>query len=117
MEDVMTVGKAYAFDLLQTWNAIKTISEQTRMDYLRGRTDPRKYAEYVALMTSLWLELYPKVKGRSDFGDLAGRFEEYKDDFVQPAKTFVSPKRAMKLQILLREAIEKLKITTFEGQL
>lgn len=117
MDDVMTVGKAYAFDLLQTWNRIKTVSEENRALFLQFRIDHRKYSEYIALMTSLWMELYPKVKGRTEFGTLSDEFDEYREDFVQPAKTYISPRRAMKLQMLLRQALEKLRITDFEGQI
>lgn len=108
--DIMPSGMAYAYSLLNSWEEIKQIREQFRENYLSNQLDPALVNLYISKLTSYWLELYPKMKARDEFEDLAGRFEKYKDSYTDP-KTLTD---VFELELLLREAIEKLKITDFE---
>lgn len=108
--DIMPSGVAYAYSLLNSWEEIRQIREQFRENYLAGRLDPQLTNLYISKLTSFWLELYPKIKSREEFGDLSTEFELYKESYLEPrCLADVS-----KLDLLLREAMEKLKITDFE---
>lgn len=116
-EEILPSGKAYTYTLLNKWEEIMKLSEEFRTDFLRGRLRASIYNEYVAKLTRLWLELYPKVTDNSALGgNIAQRFKDF-EPLCQYPRNFRQKGNAKKifdLELLLREALEKLKITTYE---
>lgn len=116
-EEVMSSAKMYKIDLLNLWGQIRELSLQLRKNYLQGRLDQKIYAEYVALLGTMWGELSVVMENRPELGDLSAKFKEYQEDFFTPVDTYVDIKRALELQMLIRNALEKLDITRFEEKL
>lgn len=115
-EEEMTTGKAYAYSLLETWGRIRTLGAEVRTNYLLKRIDRRKNSEYVSLLCDLGIELSEKVQGRTEFGDLPERFRGFEHDFIQPTRLYLKIPRALELHSLLRETLEKLRLTSFDGE-
>lgn len=116
-EEVISSAKMYKIDLLNLWGQIRELSLQLRKNYLQGRLDQKSYAEYVALLGTMWGELSVVMENRPELGDLSAKFKEYENDFYKPVNTYVDIDRALRLQILIRTALEKLDITRFEEKL
>ena len=115
-EEILSSGEAYTFTLLNKWEEIMKLSEAFRKEYLARRFTTATHNEYVAKLTRLWLELWPKLKDNSSMGDLPERFKGFERFYYDPL-LFSSKKDAAKifeLEAIIREALEKLKITTFE---
>ncbi len=114
--EVMTSGQAYTFVLLHKWEELIGISEEFRSNYLRCQIDKDSLNVFISKLTRMWLELYPKVKSRHEFGDLSDRFEDYEEYYINPEKLTI-PENAGKLfelESIVREALERLGITDFE---
>lgn len=115
MADELSSGTTYAFKILEMWFDIIDLGVRFRMAYLRKNLEHEITYEYVALLTRLWADLLPKMKARSDFGELTSEFEGFRDMCYDPEKFMASPDKILRLEEVLREAIEKLGITRFEG--
>lgn len=108
-------GGTYAFKILEMWFNIIDIGVQFKMDYLRNHLDHENTYQYVALLCRMWVELLPKMKSRSEFGDLTKEFEDFRDLCYDPKKLMASPDKILRLEEVLRDAIERLGITKFGG--
>lgn len=115
-DDILPSGKAYTYTLLNKWEEIMKLSESFRQDFLQGRLRSSVYTEYISKITRMWLELYPKVKDNSSFSELAARFQEYEELCLYPSLFMRkgNRKKIFALELLLRETLEKLNITTYE---
>lgn len=115
MEELLSSGKMYAHVLLDKWTDILLMSEDFRASVLLGETNHNTAYAYIARLTSLWGELYPKLEGRTDLKDLVPKFEEFRPYYFDPTQLIGKPEDIFKLHAVLREALERLKITCFEG--
>ena len=121
MEDIPTSGGAYAYKLLESWFQFKEISDRVRAASLSSNADqnPEDIYAYVSLMTSLWKELEPKVKGRSDFkaDGFEAEFMRYKQFWFNPSLMLEkgNQMKMYEMELTLREAFERLKITVWEA--
>jgi hypothetical protein len=121
----LTIGARYAYMLLEKWAEIGELREDFRRAYLNNQNDLEGVREYVAKMTSLWGELYPKVQG-SNFTDTE------KEDFMKFQPHYNDPNMLMQgilkegakekdatlifqMDSALRMVLERLRITVFEG--
>jgi len=114
----MPSGVAYTYTLLNKWEEIIELGEKYRENYMENRADLKIARQYISKLTRMWLELYPKLKGRTeaDLEDLVKHFEDYRVFYTNP-KLLLMPSNAaklFKLEEATREALEKLKITKFE---
>ena len=98
-------------NLLLQWQNISYYGQAARSSYLRRILDMENLTHYCASLQHLWLDLYPKAMGDTSLKD---RFEEYVEAFKQPALLMSKPAMLFELHLLLREALEKLKITVIE---
>jgi len=115
------VSTNYAGIILQMWVDIIRVREEFRANHILGSPDIELQNQYIAKLTSLWLELQPKVEGRTELGDLKNEFESFEKYYFDPEQ--LSPKDTenkakaddiYKLEYMLRKVIEKLKITAIE---
>lgn len=115
-DEILDSGTAYTFTLLNKWEEIMRLSEDFRKEYLARRYTPVTHNEYVAKLTRLWLELEPKIKDSNLYGDLPRRFAEFERFYYDPLLFSIKTEAAkvFELERVIREALEKLKITTFE---
>ncbi len=103
--------------LHEKWKEIIVIGETFRGQYLSGVTDQATLNTYIAKLTRMWGELYPKLKNRNDLGaDVITDFEAFKPYYFDP-RLLASPDKAediFKLEMAIRNALEKLNITRYE---
>jgi hypothetical protein len=114
MEEIMSSGDAYTFRILEKWTEIIEMGEEFRVLFLRNEINVAVTFQYVSKLTRLWLELSPILKDRSDLEDLPARYAEYRTYYFDPRQLMKDPEKIFGLEEILREAIEKLKITQFE---
>jgi hypothetical protein len=124
-EDTLTVGEAYAYEVLKRWVALMEVREKFRGAVLsfdeKDQTIPggaqEVINEYISRLTSLWGELHPYVKARKEFGeDVIKRYEEFSSYFYNP-RTLMSKEHiedVFKLDEVIREVLHLTKITQFE---
>lgn len=117
MGDFYKPAHAYAFKLLEKWGELMDLSEDFRKNMLLGIIDQELTMEYISRLTRLWLELYPKIRGRTDLDlKLVKEFEQFKKYFEDPI-LLKNPKEAQnlfKFEEMLRWAIEELELTNIE---
>ena len=113
-EEVMSSGDAYTFKLLEKWTELIEIGEEFRVLFLRNEIQTNVTYAYLSKLTRMWLELAPILKDRSDLGKLPERFNEYRVYYFDPRQLIKYPDKIFGLEEVLREAMEKLKITHFE---
>jgi len=120
-----TIGARYAYMLLEKWAEIGELREEFRRAYLNDQNDAEGAREYVAKMTSLWGELFPKVQG-SNFNDNEKEaFMKFKPHYNDPNLLMKGVLKAddkekdatlmFQMDEALRMVLERLKITVFEG--
>jgi len=117
--DLIPASEAYAYTLLEKWVDIIELSEQVRQNRIANRLDNMITYEHAAKLTRFWVELLPKIEGRTDLGvDFVNEFKSFNDLYENPELPFTKPEqnaaRVAKLEKVVRTALEKLKITTFE---
>jgi len=116
VEEVMSCGAEYARYILSKWIEVIELGEEFRLKYLLGDVDLSITYMYVAKLTRLWGELYPKLEGRSDLSELVTHFKEF-EPYYYDCSQLIDPKKAeelYKLEMALRIAIEKLGISRYE---
>ena len=117
--DLIPASEAYAYTLLDKWVEIMVLSEEYRKNVIANRIDNQTLYEYVAKLTRFWVELLPKIEGRTDFGsEFVTEYKSFNDLYEHPELPFTHPnenaQRIARLERVVRTALEKLKITTFE---
>ena len=117
--DMIPASEAYAYTLLDKWVDIIELSEHVRTNKIGQRIDNVVLYEYIAKLTRFWVELLPKIEGRSDLGEeFVKEYKSFNDLYEDPALPIENPDkhaaRIAKLERSVRTALEKLKITTFE---
>ena len=115
----------YRSFIMMKWAEIYELSEKARVEILNNNYDHDVVHEFIAKLRRLWIELQPKVKGRSEVGsELEGVFLGSRSYAFSPSDFFIEKQDAGKLKIgiedlfkmeeCLRDVIEKLEITVFE---
>jgi hypothetical protein len=108
--------------LLQKWIDFTAIREAYRSTQVAGETDLDKQNTYISSITSMWLELYPIVKGDPSLKDLEEEFLSYEHFYYDPGsivegtpeeneKGEVVVIDIYKMDHLLRKIMDKLHIT------
>jgi len=114
----------YSSFIMSKWAEIYVLSEQARVEILNNNYDHDVVHEFIAKLTRLWIELQPKVKGRSEVGtELQKTFQGFRSYAFSPSDFFEAKQDEGKLKIgiedlfkmeeCLRDVIEKLEITVF----
>lgn len=116
-DTVTPASTAYAYSVLTKWEDVSILGEEVRKNYICGVMDQELLMEYVSKLISLWKEMYPKVKDRSDFGEETTKefmaFERFYDD---PLEIFRGDNliTVFKFEKCLRWILEKVGLTKFE---
>lgn len=114
MEQQITSKSAWEFEILGKWREIIEIAEAFRVNHIAQVKDLDIRNLYAAKLTRLWLELLPKVKGRTEFGeDFERQFMEFRPFYFDPGGFFEKEDmaRIYELEECLRLVLEKLRIT------
>jgi hypothetical protein len=114
MAEELNPKTAWEFEILNRWIELVDISEAFRVQHIEGSKDTEIRNIYAAKLTRLWLELLPKVEGRSEFGkEFIAEFMEFRVFYMDPAAFFekVDNARLYELEEKLRKVLEQLKIT------
>jgi hypothetical protein len=113
MEQEFNSRQAWEFEILKRWLEIMDVAEAFRINHISEVKDPDIRNLYAAKLTRLWGELYPKVDGRTEFGDMESKFKEFRPFFYNPALFFEKEgsARIYELEECLRMVLERLKIT------
>ena len=115
----------YRSFIMMKWAEIYELSEKARVEILNNNYDHDVVHEFIAKLTRLWIELQPKVKGRSEVGtEIQQTFQGFRNYAFSPSDFFIERQDQGKLKIgiedlfkmeeCLRDVIEKLEITVFE---
>jgi len=108
-------GASYAFKILEKWFRFRDIAEEVHASSLSDNADKdyEKLYTYISQMVSLWLELYPKIVGRSDLKEFEKQFVKYKQYYHNPRLLMEDKNSAdcSEMELTLRDALEKLGIT------
>jgi hypothetical protein len=116
-EDFIAAADAYAYALLAKWEEIIDLSEQLRHNLIKDRLDNDIFYVYIAKLSRLWLELYPKIHGaEAQYKEFVREYEQYESLCDDPAKlaTKEGAKSLFKMEKIVGMALEKLGITQFE---
>ena len=117
-------SNGYASFIMSKWAEIYILSEQARIEILNNNYDHDIVHEFIAKLTRLWLELQPKVIGRSEVGrELQDTFANFRSYAFNPSGFFEEKNEDGKMRLgiedlfkmeeCLRNVIEKLEITVF----
>jgi hypothetical protein len=122
--------KPYAFYLQSEWTEIILLSTDLRKQMIiamqddemtTGEIDQTILIDFAARLTRLWLEVYPKVNGREDFGKVKETFLSF-EKYTDPSMTLkgvaagVSKESIANLFLMemsIRDVLDKLGITTW----
>lgn len=116
--DTIPASMAYAMRIVELWLQCYEMSIKFRQDAMAHQGDPELSNLYISQLTRLWMELYPKIKDRSDFkpNTFPADYEKYKQYYFDPDK-LLDPKNSddlLNLEMIIREAMEKLALTRFD---
>lgn len=112
--EILSAGQTYAIRLVNLWLECLDLSHQARVAWLRSDFDQALNCEYVARLTRLWLELYPKIKGREDMKEMVANYEKFQVFYRDPSMIKDKPEDIIRLEETLREAMEKLGLTKWD---
>lgn len=108
-------GNKYAVEIIQLWLECIQFSQQVRMCWLKNEFDNDLNTEYVARLTRLWAELAPKIEGmQSEFGEFVTEYKSLGEYYRNPSLLLDKPEDIMRLEIAIRQALEKLKLTSWK---
>ena len=112
--------------ILDEWEVIKTYSVKVMAYYLEvapqlasgSRTDQihttrekqEEINQLIGLLTDMWEELEPMMKGKSNSDD----FFSFKEFQQEPIKFLIDTQKVFELKTVLRKALEDLGITRIE---
>lgn len=120
--------KPYAYYLQSEWAEIILLSVELRKQMIMalqngqveaGEVDETILVDFAARMTRLWLEIFPKVRGRDDFGKVKEEFLKF-EQMCDPMKTLVgsdagvskeSINKLFMMELAIRDALDALQIT------
>ena len=113
MDEEFNSRKMWEFEILQRWLAIMDVAEAFRINHITENKDVDIGNLYAAKLTRLWIELFPKVDGRTEFGDIEKQFKDYRPYYFNPGLFFEKGDNARiyELEECLRMVLERLKIT------
>ena len=122
MEDEITSGKAYTFNLLDEWRNILVLSKTFDINYLNNRADPTMINEYVGTLITFYDALAPKVHSNmangSRWSTLAVEFDSWKKKGWIDNPTLFQDAGAMdaikEFRRTLADVIEALGVTYFQ---
>jgi hypothetical protein len=117
-ERILSIGMEYARIILGKWAELIVIREEFRENFISKRKDMNLMRLYITKLTSLYIELYPKIIERSDFGEeFIERYKGFNKYYHNPT-LFYEDGEAVKLFELeecLSIALDKLKVLDFEA--
>lgn len=123
-DENLSVGEAYAYQVLNKWLALIDVSERFRGALLSFDEKEQQLPadatdilnEYVARITRLWEELAPVIKDRKDLGSLPERFSRFSIYYYNPRRLTEKDnvEDLFKMEEVIREALHKTKITQYE---
>ena len=113
MDEDFNSRKMWEFEILSRWLAIMDVAEAFRINHITENKDTDYRNLYAAKLTRLWGELYPKVDGRTEFGDIEAKFKDFRPYFYNPGLFFEKGDNARiyELEECLRMVLERLRIT------
>ena len=129
LEQPISVGDAYASFLLDEWKAAYAVRMVYRYNTISRVRDNDPLNDYISRLVCLYIELEPKVKGRTELKDYKDKFIELKPYINDPGKLspiisqsnesgeiveVTNDDRLKELEEVLRNIIEELNITKFE---
>lgn len=116
-----SVSDAYKQILLKLWIDISSNSISFMDNFLSSNLDPQQRRDLIINLREAWIQIYPKVKGWKDreeenLKELSVRIEDYKQYFYNPALLLDEDAGVdiLEFQLLIRECLEALGVTTFE---
>jgi hypothetical protein len=121
-DEKINSADAYTLVLLDRWNELIKLREDFRRLFTMNIRNKPMMIDYTSRLSCLWLELLPKVRGRTDLWpksdkeDFIKRFEGYAKYYKNP-REFFSKEGAQdifNLEMDIREVLEKVGITDFE---
>lgn len=109
-----TISNVYALTILQRWNDCLDISQKAQAFFLRGEAENELTLDYIARLVTLWRELSPKVKNRTELAPIKERFLSYSKYINYPNTLMVEPDKLFEIEDIIREALDKLAVTKIE---
>ena len=123
-ERILNIGLQYAGLILDKWGEIISLREEFRQNVLEGRIDRPLMNLYITKLSSVYIEIYPKIVERDDFNNHADpnkvlfttRFESFIEFYRNPTKFYTqgNGQKIFEFEEVIRIALEKLKLLDFE---
>ena len=110
MAEQLSSGASFAIDILNNWRKVIDSGNVFRYNYQQGIKNKAVKNVYASELITLWLQLYPKVVGRTDMQKLEEKFKCYAKYHENP-RLLKKGKDLHEFETMLREVIEKLGIT------
>lgn len=112
--DNVPAAQMYSMQIVKLWLECIDLAQQARVLWLKNEFDNDVNFEYVARLTRLWGELYPKIRGREDMKELVTNYEKFQAYYRDPSMLIDKPEDIIRLEEVIRDSLEKLKLTKFE---
>lgn len=119
----LSSGEWYAQRIVQLWIECLQISQVAKALYLKGEYENEVNFEYIARLTRMWGELYPKIKGRTEdnMKTFSESYEKFHVYYRDPMKLVIeaaggNTNTIIDMEEVVREALEKLKLTKYERE-
>jgi hypothetical protein len=122
-ERILNIGLQYAGLILEKWGEIISLREEFRQNVLEGRIDRQLMNLYITKLSSVYIEIYPKIVERDDFNNhntnkelFTERFEGFIDFYRNPTMFYGAGngQKIFEFEEVIRIALEKLKLLDFE---
>jgi hypothetical protein len=110
-EGHLTVGQAYAYELLSRWKTVMELWDHHRINYLKNRKNQRILTELCSHLAGMWIELHPKVIRQQYLGELSHEFESHEAHAKDPKLLMSSTRTLIDMTLTIRKCLERLGVT------
>jgi len=94
--------------VMEWWKTSGELSMQLTENYLKGELDGDVIVAFISILRRIFIEIYPKVKEQMP------EVENYKKYILSPEQIINKPNVIFELEMLIREALEKIGYTQIE---
>jgi hypothetical protein len=113
-ESEFELKRMYSTQIVTLWLECLNSSSNAQVFILRGEAENDICLDYISRLTTLWKELKPKVKDRTELKDIMVTYMSFEDFARTPRMLLADPEKLYELEEIIRTVLDKLRLTTFE---
>ena len=129
LDTPISVGDGYAIFLADLWKGVSEFREKQIANFVSGKRRDNDTNGYITRLVSIYIELEPKVNGRTELGKYKKQFDDLKPYTIDPKMLLpmysqsiegadiikkVNWDKLRELDGVLRNVLEELGVTKFE---